>query len=467
MPLPVTFGSATARGFGFTLASGGGKFGWLAKLTYTGPNSVNALYPIILNKTSSGSYVANLLYLNTGNNEFQYIVSFNDLGTAITSTSSYGDNSLRLYYEVQDSILDSSNNIINVGRVKTINNCCVTRYFPYAAITNASSTNIASRQIGQDNFGPYAVRYVSLYSDNSLLIAGELNNGFIALYKMTSTLSSSITWTRRINTRNNFAASLNSSGVAIVLINYSEGTLAFVRIDSSGSVIFNGSGYNTYINGFNGYSGGTIAPSKPVFDSSDNFYFTGSNGSLVYVCCSPIITYKVFLASMNSAGSASNFAVQFTAGGNFTSPTRVSRDGTNNYFATVYSGSQGSGIAIFKVNNSGSVQWARLLTGSSISINRNSSLVINGTDYLIPFIVNPTGSYVLKMPIDGSGIGTTFSLGGNTFTYSTLTDFTVSNLTITFQNNITTEVNSESYGSSALTNTLAASTDISITNKKV
>lgn len=75
---------------------------------------------------------------------------------------------------------------------------------------------------------------------------------------------------------------------------------------------------------------------------------------------------------------------------------------------------------IFRFNNSGVLQWQRRLTASSGSINWQK-IYTDGSNYYAAGKYSSTSSetVVLKMPLDGSGSGSSVVLGDRTFTYST------------------------------------------------
>jgi hypothetical protein len=177
--------------------------------------------------------------------------------------------------------------------------------------------------------------------------------------------------------------------------------------------------------------------------------------------------------SVDSTASTLRFAKGYVGSTTIQTPTTPVKDSSDNmYFANSYSGTAGTGTIIFKINSSGVLQWARALVSSAspaIITVGTTVMAIDGTNFVLS-LAGSSGNrgYVLKMPTDGSGSGTTFTLGAYSFTYTTPTDFSVIDLTLT----VATDTNSgwSSYTPSVTSSTQplpAATTGFSITNKKI
>jgi len=472
MPTLITRGVSSAYAFGLTTATGG-RFGWMAMLTPS-PSYQVSTYGIRI--TSGGSYVLGTSFGATGYGS-EYVVTIDTTGTTISSNTVFDNSGSNLYNNVNDIALDTSDNIYSVGwRYQATPSCCGSYTYAYwvgFSKTNASSSNLGSTYFGSGSgVNPYFTS-IGRFSDGTMLISGYTytNNTWPAIVKLNSSLTT-VSWGFQKNSSVNFVAATaidSSDNVVALQIENGNGRLNILKITSAGSIT-----YKKYLSGFGNYFWGTFAQgttSKPTFDSSSNIYFTGNYFYQQPACCCNFYYLPRSMAlSVDSTSSTLRFAKGYVGNSTIQNPTAMVKDSSDNmYFANYYNG---NGTIIFKINSSGVLQWARSITGSATpytGITGTTNITIDGTNFVISMMGLSTNRvFVLKMPTDGSGSGTSFSLGGFTFTYGTPTDFSVIDLTgLT----ISTDTSSSwtSYTPSLTTTGIApaASTAYTITNKKI
>ena len=433
-----------------------------------------------LRVTSTGSYVVNLRMEYADGVE--YLVTLDSTGTTISATTVFEDSPSNLANNAVDLVLDASDNIYSIGRrVVATPSCCGTFNYGYwtaVSKTNSSSSNLGSTYFGTGSSGAPYFTNISKFSDNTVLIAGFTlsNNAWPAIVKLNSALTS-VSWglQKNSNVYLPVTASIDTSDNVIALqVENSSGRLNILKITSAGSIT-----YKKFLNGFGNYYWGTFAQgavSKPVFDASSNIYFTGNYFYQSPACCCNFYYLpRAMAVSVDSTASTLRFAKGYvSSNGTIQGPTTPAKDSSDNmYFASYYTGAQGTGTIIMKINSSGVLQWARTITQSgyppTVPTTGVTDIAIDGTNFVLSMSGGGAGkSFVLKMPTDGSGSGTTFSLGGLTYVYGTPTDFSVVDLTgLT----IATDASSSwtSYTPTLTTTGLApaASTVFTVTNKKI
>jgi hypothetical protein len=430
MPTIITRGAASVQAFG--LMSSGGTYGWMAQITGSSSFYI-AAYALRVNST--GSYVIGTSFGGASYGA-EYLVTINSTGTAISSNTTFQDSGSNLYNNVYDITLDSSDNIYSVGRrYEALPSCCCTFAYTYWASltkTDASSTDLGSKYFAGGGSSTTYFTNIGRFSDGSILISGyTLNtNNWPAMVKFNSTLTS-VSWSKQNEdtTFNSLYTAIDSSDNVIGLRPYSN-QLNIIKTNSSGTITF-----NKYLNGLSAYYWGTGAVSKPTLDSSSNIYFTGVYNTRVIVCCCIVDTPHSMAISVDSTASTLRFAKGYVGNTSLTTPSAMVKDSSDNiYFANYYNGTAGSGVVILKINSSGVLQWARAIVQSQVPLYvftiGVTTLAIDGTNFVLAMGSGTLGkAYVLKMPTDGSGSGSNFSMNSKTFSYVTPTDFSVVDLT--------------------------------------
>jgi hypothetical protein len=432
MPTIITRGAASVQAFG--LMSSGGTYGWMAQLTASSSFYVLA-YATRVNST--GSYVIGTSFGGASYGS-EYVVTINSTGTAISSNTTFQNSGSNLYNNVYDITLDSSDNIYSVGRrYQATPSCCCTFEFSYwdaVTKTDSASSNLGSSYFSGGTAGAGFFSSLDKFSDGTILMSGYYSlDQRPTILKLNSTLTT-LSWglknenTSSIPVRTNIDGSNNVVGL---LVNGNQ--LNIIKTNSSGTIT-----YKKYLNGFGSYYWGSFAigtVSKPTFDSSNNIYFTGHYFYQEPIgCCSFTYPPRSMALSVNSTGTTLSFAKGYVGDTAIQQPTAMVKDSSDNmYFANYYNGSSGQGVIIFKLNSSGVLQWARAIVQGSTGLtvgNGFTNLAIDGTNFVLAMSSSTIRkAYILKMPTDGSGSGSNFSMNSKTFSYVTPTDFSVVDLT--------------------------------------
>jgi hypothetical protein len=471
MPTIITRGAASVQAFG--LMSSGGTYGWMAQLTASSSFYVSA-YAIRV--TSTGSYVIGTSFGGASYGS-EYVVTINSTGTAISSNTTFQNSGSNLYNNVYDITLDSSDNIYSVGRrYEATPSCCCTFNFAYwdaVTKTDSASSNLGSSYFSGGTAGAGLFSSLDKFSDGTILMSGYYSlDQRPTIFKLNSTLTT-LSWGLKNEDTSSRPVRTNidgSNNVVGLLVNGSQ--LNIIKTNSSGTIT-----YKKYLNGFGSYYWGSFAigtVSKPTFDSSNNIYFTGHYFYQEPIgCCCFVYLPRSMALSVNSTGTTLSFAKGYVGDNTISTPTAMVKDSSDNmYFANYYNGTSGQGVIIFKINSSGVLQWARAIVQSSTGLtvgNGFTNLAIDGTNFVLAMSSSTIRkAYILKMPTDGSGSGSNFSMNSKTFSYVTPTDFSVVDLTGL---SLTTDAGS-TWSSSAPTLTTtgiapAVSTAYTIQNKKI
>ena len=472
MPTLITRGVSSAYAFGLTTASIG-RYGWVAMLTST---SATGVVPYATRVTSTGSYV---IGLNNGSDYGQeYILTLDSTGTTLSSKTVFEDTGNNAANTVYDIALDASDNVYSIGRKYQIwYPCCQTcvNYYYWTGVskTNSSSSNLGSTYFGLGNFNAPYFTDISKYSDGSMLISGFTfnTNAWPTMVKLNASLTT-VSWSLQNgdNVYIQLRTTVDSTDSAIGFRYNSSGSqINIIKANSTGTIT-----YKKWLNGLGAYyvANGSGPYSKPTVDSSNNIYFTGNYSYPTTVCCCVTYTSRSMAISVDSTATTVRFAKGYVSSGGYiylpTSPVKDSSD--NMYFANYYQGSLGVGMVIFKINSSGILQWARTLTGlgNAVVTTGTTQLAIDGANYVMSMYGGSGKGWVLKMPIDGSGSGTSFSIGGFSCSYGTPTDFSVVDLTglsLASESGTTYSNISPSLVTTGIAP--AASTVFTVTNKKI
>lgn len=408
----------------------GNTAGWAAVLVDS--DSGSGWSPVNVLVKSDGNYVIALNYAHPsapGGYGTQSSVSIDSNGTSILNATQYGNGFID-GNELRDALLDSSDNIIGTGRY--FSDPTRTGSFSYAvslAKTNASSSNLGSYYLYNTSPSSSIGTSISQTSTGSFVIGGTIrtNNTWPTVVSYSSTFSSNWGISFQDSTGQLYAG-VGASDVT--LCNYYRSSAPrLITVSSSGTILT-----QRYV------SGSSTSYTAPGFDQSKtNAYFQGSfSGS------------SARILSVKSDLSAVNFSTLFTGFlNNSVSGYRPVVDSNGNVyiFGSVTIGSS-SGVMVIKVNSSGVTQWMRVLTANTdiYSYASGSPLAIDGDNFIITAYTsfsNYGGKYlafVLKMPTDGAGAGSTFSMGGRNFTYDVLTGITAASSTLTLLTDSNTNV---------------------------
>jgi uncharacterized delta-60 repeat protein len=393
MPLPITFGAASARGFGLFSALSAGNTSWIGLLGDTGDqvargiavDSSNNIYMIGFN---AGNHFQLAKYNSAGVIQWQKSLSSagTDIGNAIT--------------------IDSSDNIYVTGYV--------TSGGPYSlqiAKYNSAGNVQWQRSLGGVMFGQ-ALGYATA-SDifGNVYAFGEGNTGSNDQFELAKyDATGSIVWQKQLSASPYYmygrAIATDSAGNI-----YAGGS---VGISSGGTAIliakYSNFGNVIWQKSLNPDTYGSV--NSIAIDSSDN----------VYAACTIQNTgfslYRMVILKYDSTGvlqwsrTVGNSNINVSQG--------IAIDSFDNIYVCGYSSLGGNDSAIIlKYNSSGTLQWQRSL-GSSAS-EYASGIAIDGLNNMcISGYTNISGAQdflFAKLPSDGSLTGT-YTVGGYSFTYA-------------------------------------------------
>jgi hypothetical protein len=471
MPTIITRGAASVQAFG--LMSSGGTYGWMAQLT---ASSSFAVATYALRVTSTGSYVIGTSFGGASYGS-EYVVTINSTGTAISSNTTFQNSGSNLYNNVYDITLDSSDNIYSVGRrYEATPSCCCTFNFAYwdsVTKTDSASSNLGSTYFGGGGASAGFFTNISKFSDGTILISGYTTSQLPVIVKLNSALTT-VSWGLQNNdiTTERIQTEVDSSNNVIGL-RVNNNQLNIIKTNSSGTITF-----KQYLNGFGTYFWATSTRpgfvSKPTLDASSNIYFTGQYYYQEIIGCCVIYLPRSMALSVDSTAATLRFAKGYVGSTTIQTPTAMVKDSSDNmYFANYYNGTSGQGVIIFKINSSGVLQWARAIIQSQVSLfvvqAGATPLAIDGTNFVLAMGSGTVRkAYVLKMPTDGSGSGSNFSMNSKTFSYVTPTDFSVIDLTgLTLVTDTGTSYTSNTPTLTTTGIAPAVSTAYTIQNKKI
>jgi len=180
-------------------------------------------------------------------------------------------------------------------------------------------------------------------------------------------------------------------------------TTAIAKIDYSGTVS---------TNKFFNVSSGNLVPYGLVWDTASSAgYLYGKIASaavLIKFDSSLTAAWCVTIPSFNYVDDASpNIALD--SSGNIYLVGRCLNSSSNN------------ATGIMKINSSGTLQWARSVTGGSLA-GSGLTIAIYGTKFVVGgyyYAGSNYNAYTLVAPTDGSATGT-YTVGGTSFVYATL-----------------------------------------------
>jgi hypothetical protein len=441
MPLPITLGAASARGFGLFSALSAGGTSWIGLLGGVGNDvansvaldSANNMY--VFGYNNSGDFQL-AKYSNTGVIQWQQSLSSAnfDNGTSVT--------------------VDSANNIY-IGGTTNYNTVFLAKY-------NSSGTVQWQRTLsGTIEDVAYGI---ATDSADNIYIVGETRGSGSDFLIVKCDSSGNIQWQRRLF---NSAGTFTDRGLAIStdsLDNVYIGgitsaivgsTLVFdfqvAKYDSSGIIQ-----WQQRLRDFPLSGNAANAVQGIATDSANNVYACGSSQDLASGFISGV------LIKYNSSGT-----IQWQkklSGSSSVTLKSITIDNSDNIYVTGYTGVSGTtAVLIAKYySGGGTLQWQRSLNSSgadygySITVDGSSNIYICGQ-----LTVSGTDDFLFaKLPGDGTLTGT-YTVGSYSFTYaaSSLTEsslnFTASASSLTDSGaSLTSSASSLTAATTSLTSTV-------------
>jgi hypothetical protein len=280
--------------------------------------------------------------------------------------------------------IDSSGGVYGSG-ASQYDTCCGAQFLPAVGKKNSSGTAVWGDVVPNGQAVPYFLRSVALDETNSYAwYSGYQTYGFV--------------W----------------------------------RVSTSTGAMAGGVGKNfTYTSNVTMATGITL-------DSSQNVYLgysANGPGALIKIDSSVAVQWQRRLTDSASSGDARWFAVKYS-----------SFDGYIYAAGTLYSGSYDESVVIAKFDTSGNIQWQRRIvqTAGAFPFRGPPQGSILDTDtsgniYVTANIRNSStgapGTFVAKLPADGSLTATGISVGVNTYTYEASTCSVSTTTTSTNNNN--------------------------------
>lgn len=457
MPIISSYGPAALFNYGF-YSEPLGKSGWISKFlsntsgTYitavvADPN--NSKIAVLFNKTMDGVYAyrpAHIAIIDSGGATLQKLVY------QLTDTSNYGD--------IFGMTVDSQGNFITTGR-KTYWNTGNSTFYYEGQVSKFSSAgvdvggNVEGTGQGVNSTTPWRVATDSM---DNIIVSGYTytNNAWGNVIKYNDSLT-----TRRWGIRSNnkvyeyCKAAVNITDDSVYFnMKASDYEHRIVKTTSNGSIT-----YQKYYGPQYAFSN----LSAPVIDpSTGNAYHVGQYTN---------VSTNIGVFGISSDGSTTLIKKGFVGTYGLSNFGNIVRDSQNNYyFVCEYVATSGGNnqLAVFKINSSGTVQWARAL-GATTSLYLYSgdyvALALDNDNFVLGFrSTTDTTNYVVKLPTDGTG-PTQFKFDGKTFTYGAATAFTEESFTV---NLTTTSGIWENYSSTPNGGDISVSdaTGISLTSRK-
>jgi len=299
---------------------------------------------------------------------------------------------------------------------------------------------------------------------------------------------------RYINPAGNFLWSLTSSGSNRFYVLYGVGSTMNGNSQGYGAPSLDGSGNVWQIAGQGSAGAATSYLSSYTTSGTLNSIGVISNGSgtnvnlnrvsavsssSVYVFGYVIVSgvQTCVLANMSSTSSI-NWQRSITPTGVFSAPVPMTSDSSGNaYFLILLNPTSGvtsyRTFALYKFNSSGSVVWTRYIyTASQLVMSNNNNITLNVTTSSIVISLyvgdrNFNSTYysgtlpfystgILRLPTDGTGVGSYLTKGGYPIFYSTVLPFgslsvsSATNLTVSSYTPFTTSTASISVTSSTI-----------------
>jgi len=393
MPLPITFGAASARGFGlFT------------------PVSISSGYWMGVFSDSSNGTIANSVAVDSSGN--MYVVGATQTATTpiwqVIKLNNAG------VIQWQRSLGNGSNatNAIGVA-LDPSNNVYVCGYMPAASeavgVAKYNNSGALQWQVGIDSSGSdlaYSIAYdpynATLYCSGTEGTSGQQS----LLFRINS--SGSVLWKNRYSV-GSFTALRGvsaSTGGYCNAVGYSyqssDFRIIFLQTDSNGTTQWQRELNSASSND----QGNAIA-----LDSSNNLYMVGINGNTN--------AENIYLVKYDSAG---NFVWQrtLTSSGSITDSGRgIAIDSSNNVYIIGYSQDvatppYAATLFLAKYNSSGVIQWQRTITTSGFGVYGDSIKVDSLNNMYICGSTNAgsnSNAFLARLPSDGSLTGT-YSVGG-------------------------------------------------------
>jgi uncharacterized delta-60 repeat protein len=394
MPLPITFGAASARGFGLFSALTAGGTSWIGLFGGTGGDQGAA---VALDSFDNVYFVG---YTDDTNIQLN---KYNNLGV-IQWQKSIGGTTIDYGWSV---VIDNVDNIYICGQTDS-------NSFQVIKLNSVGTIQWQRILLGASVNAAFSI---TLDSSNNLYVCGystisASSNMQIAKYNSSGTLQ----WQQRISgplSSFAFGIAVDSSS-NVYVTGTADNNILILKYNSSGSLQWQRSIA----------SAGDSSGRGAVVDSSGNIYICG----YVYISFN---LYELVLLRYNSAGT---FQWQKSLGSSANEyGLSIAIDSSDNIYISGYvetsPGSTVFNCLIAKYDTSPNLQWQRTLSSSgsdygfAITVDNSNNIYVCGASN-----VSGTNDFLIaKLPDDGSLTGT-YTVGGYSFTYavSTLTDGTPS-----------------------------------------
>jgi hypothetical protein len=401
MPFIITKGVGTAAGYGFGASVGIAPANFLAQ--FYGGSAYNGNRGLFIKQC--GKIV---LAENRG-----IITTFQPNGSTVVSARRvYPSCTTVCCFQVTKVVADSAGNLYQAG---TYNSC-----FQPGTLVKVSCTGSVLKAISLSDSACVQhseVTSVAITSSGNVIAAvGDVNSGKGSLVSLTSGLSTTPNW--GVGISQNFYA---CQGFANIVLDSSDNIYGFYFSGNPVLMKFSSSGSLTTqraISGINWAASAGIA-----LDSSNNIFASGAWGSYPYP--------KLGIAKFSSALTTINWQYYFydNAGGLTTAinPGNVAVDSSGNVYVVGEINNPPLNVgAIFKFNNSGTLQWARQIYFSTTNYGCvGIEIYCYGTNFYLVFDYagNNNQNIILCLPQDGSKTGT-YSEPFGTYFYSVYTTYT-------------------------------------------
>lgn len=387
MPLPITFGAASARGFGlFTPVGGGGPAYWMGVVS----NSTNFIEARSVTTDSVGNiYIVGTIqvtafyYQLIKLNKFGVIQWQKRLGATSTTCFNYG------------MALDPSNNVYVCGYITSSNTD--------VGVAKYNGSGVLQWQVGLTGG---AIGYSIAYNtSNATLYCCGIAGSFALLFQINT--SGTVLWSKRYGNTSGGATfyfkgvAASATGTSNAVGYYTSAPtnyITFIQTDSSGNSQW--TNYSVRQNNDQAYA--------VTLDGSSNLYITGY---------SRYLSDDIYVAKCNSSGALQWSKILASPSFQNGYGQGIATDSSNNVYVIGYSSSI---LVLAKYDSSGNLQWQRTITQSSGTTIGYGIKIDSSGDICICGSVTPSSTnhmFIARLPADGSGVGT-YTIGGYSYTYA-------------------------------------------------
>jgi uncharacterized delta-60 repeat protein len=393
MPLPITFGAASARGFGLFSALAAGGASWIGLFGDSGDDTGRSVA-----LDSSG----NIYFVGITNNQIQ-LNKYNNAGVIQWQKTLNGQSGIGTGIAI-----DSADNIYICGMgYGATENIQIVKY-------NSSGTIQWQRSLS--GAGVDQAYSIAVDSSNNIYVCGNSTVSSVqGLQIVKYNSSGTIQWQRRLTAT--FSATgygiIISSANDVYITGEADSDILLVKYNSSGNLQWQRVSYTS----------GTDAGSSVALDSLGYIYVCGYafffGNYVLQLLRYDTASNPVFSKNLSGSGVENNFG------------SSIAIDSSDNIYvcgtATNYLSTGKAALIIAKYDTSANLLWQRVftgpasMTGSSIAVDNLNNIYICG--YTPIGVLN--NFFIAKLPDDGSLTGT-YTVGGTSFTYAVSTFFDAS-----------------------------------------